>query len=105
MTFLAAVPRISERRFAQQIVEHAELMGWRVYHTHRSEHSPAGFPRSLVLCRVRHARPRIVWLEVKAERGRLTDAQRAWVNDLADCGQEVHVVRPSQWEEVEAWLR
>jgi VRR-NUC domain len=100
VTFLAAVPRISERRFQQQIVEYAELMGWRCYFTHRSDHSPAGFP-DLVLVR----RPRIVWIEVKAERGRLSDAQRAWINDLADCGQEVHVVRPSQWREVERWLK
>jgi VRR-NUC domain len=100
VTFLEAVPRISEARFQRQIIDYAELMGWRCYFTYRSNHSPVGFP-DLVLVR----RPRVVWIEVKTERGRLSDAQRAWINELADCGQEVHVVRPSQWRVVEELLR
>jgi hypothetical protein len=101
VTFLEAVPRISERRLAEQIVEHAQLMGWRVFPNLEQPALVGRLPRSLVLVR----RPRVLWLEVTAERRRLTADQRAWINDLADCGQEVHVVRPSQWREVERWLR
>lgn len=83
-----------------QVVAYARLMGWRSYHTHDSRRSDAGFP-DLVLIR----RPRIVWVELKADRGRLTGEQRAWLDDLRACGQEVFLWRPSDFREIEKVLR
>lgn len=101
MTFLvASLPPQTERAFMAQIVRYATLMGWRCHHTFDSRRSSAGVPDILAV-----RRPRVVWLETKSERGRLTAEQRAWLDDLRACGQEAHCVRPSQWKFVEALLR
>jgi hypothetical protein len=54
----------------------------------------AGWP-DLVLVRP----PRIVVAELKAEKGRLTGDQDAWLSDLAACGIDVHVWRPSSLDD------
>jgi hypothetical protein len=104
MNVSAVFYRQTERAFQAEVVKYAALMRWRVYHTHDSRHSPAGFP-DLVLCRARHPRPRVVFVELKAERTPVTDDQRAWIEDLRDCGMEAYIFRPSQWEEIEELLR
>jgi hypothetical protein len=81
-------------------VRYARLMGWSVFFVHDSRHSPAGWP-DLVLIR----RPRIVFAELKSERGRLTDDQRQTIEELRACGQEVFVWKPSAWQEIEEVLR
>lgn len=100
MTFLADVVRMTEAHWQRQVVAYAELMKWRAYHTHDSRRSNPGFP-DLVLVR----RPRVVWVELKADRGRLTSDQRDWLDDLRACGQEVFVWRPNDWPIVEKVLR
>lgn len=55
----------------------ALALGWRGYHTHRSQHSPAGFPD---LALVKDGR--LVFAELKTERGKTTDDQDAWLEDL-----------------------
>jgi hypothetical protein len=87
-----------------QVIRLAELFSWRWYHTHRSEKSPPGFP-DLVLVRARHSNPRVVYLELKADRTPVTDAQRAWIEELRACGQEAYIVRPRHWQQVERLLR
>lgn len=90
----------TERSFMAQVIRYAELMGWRAYHTFDSRRSAAGFPDCVFV-----RRPRCVFIETKAERGRLTDDQRAWLAELRACGQEVYLFRPSDWREVEEVLK
>jgi hypothetical protein len=104
VTFLDVPPKLTERRFQQQVVELATLLGWRHYHTHDSRRSPSGFP-DLVLVRARHPHPRVVFLELKADRTPVTDAQRAWITELRACDQEAYVFRPRHWEALEKILR
>lgn len=99
MTFLATPPRLSERQFQSQVVKAAGLLGWRCYHTLRSEGSAAGFP-DLVLVR----RPRVVFAELKAQRTPVTDDQRAWIAELRACGQEAYIWRPDDWSTIERVL-
>ena len=73
---------------------------WRTYHTLRSKGSEPGFP-DLILVRP----PRLIFAELKSERGRLTKAQREWRADLEACGVEVYTWRPSERSHVEAILR
>jgi len=96
-----AARSISERDLQGQIIELARLMKWKVYFTWRSLHSPAGFP-DLVLVRP----PRLIFAELKSEKGKLTAAQDDWLGHLERvAGAEVYLWRPSCWEEIAEILR
>ena len=91
---------LSERDFQRQVVELATLTGWRVYHTYDSRLSNPGFP-DVVLVRA----PRVIFAELKRERGRVTVAQGEWAGTLHACpGVEYYLWRPRDWDEVEATL-
>ena len=66
---------ILEYSFQAQIVQLAELSGWKVYHTHDSRRSQEGFP-DLILVR----RTRIIAAEVKTRDETTTAEQREWLN-------------------------
>jgi len=85
---------ISERAFQTAVVELALVFGWSVYHPWMSVRSAAGFP-DLVMVRP----PRVVFAELKTERGRVTPAQEAWLALLRACpGVEAYLWRPADWE-------
>jgi len=48
--------------------------------------------------------PRIVFAELKAEDGHLLPEQRRWLDILDDCGQEVYLWRPSDFDEIQQIL-
>lgn len=90
-----AEPKITEKLFSQQVVNLARMLGWRVYRTWISVHSPAGFP-DLVL-----AKPGrwLILAEIKSEHGQLTQAQEEWLDILKLVpGVEVYVWRPGDIE-------
>lgn len=88
--------RLSEKEYQGQILEAARTLGWAVYHTHDSRRSAPGFP-DLVLMRP----PRVLFVEVKREGGKLTSWQEYWRNGLQDCpGVEYHLWEPSDWASV-----
>jgi hypothetical protein len=83
---------VTEAELQAAIVELAQLLGWRVYHTHDSRHSAAGFP-DLVLVRGR----RLVFAELKTGRRRVTEEQARWLAALGEAGVETHVWREDDW--------
>jgi hypothetical protein len=111
----AAIPptvahSLSEASFQEQVIDLAEQYGWRVAHFHDSRRQvrpgvhvgdkrAAGWP-DLTLCRP----PEFLVVELKAETGRLTDAQRSWLQALEMSGVEIHVWKPSQWPEIQERL-
>lgn len=98
---LARTVRITEKQFQQQVIDLARLCGFRVYHTWLSIRSAAGFP-DLVLARP----PRLIFAELKSDRGALTPAQHDWLTALRCCaGVEVYVWRPADWEQIVAVLQ
>lgn len=93
--------QISERDFQGMVVAFAALSGWTFsFHQLDSRGSNAGFP-DLILMRP----PELLVVELKAEKGRVTEAQSAWIEAFAACGVEARVFRPSDWDEIEARLR
>ncbi len=68
---------ITEKAFESQVKSLAKIFGWRYYHTWRSFHSPAGFP-DVVMVRP----PRLVFAELKSEKGKTTPEQEGWLEDL-----------------------
>jgi hypothetical protein len=92
---------VPEKEFQDSVVELALTRRWRVWHDNDSRRNAAGLP-DLLLVRP----PRVVFAELKAERGRLSAEQERWQEELGRCpGVEVHVWRPSDWDEIERTLR
>ena len=80
---------VTEVAWQQTVIDLAELTGWYVYHNPDSRRSQPGFPD---LCLIRA--PRVVFLELKRETGRLSTVQREVIGHLEACpGVEVHVAR------------
>ncbi len=92
---------MTERELQDWIVGAARLLGWRVAHFRPAwtekgwrtagAYDAQGWPD---LCLVRE---RVVFAEVKLERGRLAAEQDAWLDVLRNAGQEVHIWRPRDW--------
>ena len=85
---------MTEKELQASLVRAAKTFGWRVYFTWRSLHSPKGFPD---LCMVRG--DRLIFAELKTDKGKVTPDQQAWQDDLRAFGKcEVHLWRPSDLE-------
>jgi hypothetical protein len=96
---------VSEADLQRAIVDLARLRGWTVAHFRRARldngrtitpvaADGAGFP-DLVL-----VRDRVVFAELKSERGRLAPAQIMWRDRLLAAGAEWHVWRPADWPDL-----
>ncbi len=73
----------------------APMLGWRLcYHTLRSKGSQSGFPDRVLV------RERVIFAELKREKGVPTPAQIDWLNGLAAAGAEVYLWRPSDLDEI-----
>lgn len=95
---------ITEKQLQHAIVEAAQMLGFRVYHTFLSIRSDPGFP-DLVLLNPRQGR--LIFVEVKGENGRLSTAQSEWLADLQAVGVEAYSWWPAQWRsgEIERVLK
>lgn len=81
---------MNENDWQGEVLTLARFGGWTLrYHTFDSRHSAAGFP-DLVLVRV----PELLIVELKTDKGKVTDDQQTWLEALAACGLETHVWRP-----------
>jgi hypothetical protein len=97
----AALPLadVLEHEWQSQVVELARTLGWtRIYHTFNSRRSAHGFP-DLVLIR-----DRVLFIEVKREKTKLTVHQKEWIRALQSAGADAYVVRPRDLESLAAVL-
>ena len=87
---------LTEKQFQASVIDLANAERWLSYFTYRSSHSPAGFP-DIVLVRG----DRVIFAELKTEKGKVTPDQRIWFRALLDSGKvEVYLWRPSMWDQV-----
>lgn len=95
-------PPMSEAQLLAAVLEAAATYKWLAYHTHRSDHSEAGFP-DLIL--VRGAR--LLAVELKRDGARPTPAQQKWLDALELAGTVTMVWRPVDWHDgtIEETLR
>lgn len=91
--------RQTEAQFMATVKEAAERHGWIAVHFPNAIINPT-WP-DLTLIRGR----RVVFAELKTERGKLGPRQREMIADLEAIGAEVYVWRPSMWPAIEAALR
>jgi hypothetical protein len=87
------IQMLTEKAWQRQLVDLARQLGWTVYHTYDSRRSQPGFP-DLVL-----VRDRVLYVELKREQGKLTDAQAGWLDKLIAAGAEAYCWRPRDLEE------
>ena len=108
---MAAVT-VSEAEWLAAVADMLDLYGWYWIHplparradgrwrTAAQGNSAKGFPE-LVCVRP----PRVVWIELKSEKGRVSPEQRAWIDRLQAAGQEAAVARlPQDWDSLAALL-
>jgi len=93
---------VTETDLREQIRTLCKLYGWIMYFTWRSIHSPAGFP-DLVLANP--DQKRVIFAELKREKGKVTEHQKQWLDALKACGQTVFVWRPADIEAIAEILR
>lgn len=67
-------------------------IGGLVYHTHDSRFSEKGFPDLTI---VLHGR--VIFAELKSEKGKVSLAQEKWLDELDVAGAEVYLWRPTDW--------
>ena len=102
---------VKESYFQNQVIMLAKLHGWLVMHTRAVEIRPGvwktpltghpGFP-DLVLC---HQRGRgLIFAELKADKGRLSDSQELWLQAINENGAEHVVWRPKDIDAISTRL-
>lgn len=81
---------VSERQLMDSVTRSAEALGWEWHHQFTSIHSKPGWP-DLTLVRP----GRLIFVEVKSQRGAVRSEQWPWLTLLAEAGAETALWRPS----------
>ena len=97
----------SEAEFQKVVITLAKLHRWKVMHTQPAQIRPGrwitpntgdqGFPDLVMVSTCGRG---TIFVELKAPKGVVSDAQWDWINTLEDAGQEVHVWRPKDLEKI-----
>jgi hypothetical protein len=98
---------LNERDWQKLVVNYARLGGWMYHHELPSQRAhgrwtthaagESGFPDLVLL----HESGQIIFAELKTAKGKLTAAQKKWLDLLQMAGGEVHVWRPADRQVVE----
>ena len=83
----------SEREFQASITRVVAVFGGLVYHTYDSRRSAMGYPDLTILTLDR----RVIFAELKNDRGRLTEDQRVWLEALPD--HQAYLWRPDDFDD------
>ncbi len=93
---------MSEKLFQQQVIDLAKRKGFEfLYHTWRSDHSPAGFP-DLILLKC----GRMIVIELKVGKNNLSPEQYFWLLEFTKVTKNVFVFwdTDEDWEEIKELL-
>jgi len=92
---------MTEDQLLDAIRSYARLMGWLTYHVHDSRRSEPGFPDLVCI------RGNTAWaLELKTEKGRITEDQELWISAINQVENiQAMVIRPSQLDEIIRLMR
>lgn len=94
---------VTEKVFEAQVKQLARMFGWMWYHTFNAYRSAKGFP-DCVLCHPEQSR--IIFAELKSEKGKLMPDQEVWLESLRQTGLvEVYLWRPSDFDQIAEILK
>lgn len=98
---VATAPPTTEKQFLQQVRDLGRMLHWKTYHPLRSMGSDYGWPD---LVQVRGER--LLFTELKSDKGKLTPAQEEWLEALRAARRiEVYLRRPADLDEIVRTLR
>ena len=103
-------PKVTEAIFTRQVLQLAKLTGWRTAHF-RTAMNARGDYRTPVAgdgkgyCDLTLVKDRVLFVELKTDRGVLSPEQREWRDCLLAAGADWRLWRPRMWEEIEATLK
>lgn len=83
---------MSEAMLENKIRMAALAAGWLYYHTHDSRRSEPGFPDCVMV-----KGSRVLFRELKTQKGKVTPEQAKWLARLHNAGLNVAVWRPYDW--------
>lgn len=93
----AALDAMLEKDFQTGVLKLAQFHGFTLrYHTHDSRRSAPGFP-DLVLVNTRTGR--VLFRELKTNKGRVSPEQSEWLDGLTACGMDAAVWRPNDLDD------
>ena len=90
---------VAERELTELVRKTCQEKGLLAYHTYDSRMSAPGFPDWVI---IRH--PVVHFLELKTDRGRVSDPQREWAKGLRTCTSHKYRLIFGM-AETERWLR
>ena len=82
-----------EAQLQSMVVDLAKWCGYMCYHPHDSRRSVPGFP-DLTMVHTRNGR--LIFVELKSEKGRIRPEQKVWL-ELLGRHHEAYVWRPIHW--------
>lgn len=88
----------SESVFQREVIRLAEAHGWKAWHDVDSRRNVAGLPDLILV------RGTVLWRELKAQKGKVSEEQLRFMARLQWAGQDAKVWRPSDWDEIERVL-
>jgi hypothetical protein len=91
--------RATEADFQRTVIDMAQRLGWLVAHWPNAVMNPIWPDLTLIKGR------RVIFAELKTERGKLGLKQAQRLAELETIGAEVYVWRPSMFESIEMTLR
>jgi len=98
----ATLPKITEKAWSAQFRQLFRTLGYDLaYHTLHSLGSEPGYPD----WHLTHPNGRDCYVELKAENGKLSPRQAAWIERLQACGHEVYCWKPSDFDLAAETLR
>ncbi len=94
--------KITEKEFQSQVRDLSKILHVeKYYHPFLSKWSEKGYP-DITIIKV----PKLIFLELKTDKGKVTPAQQEWNDLLNQCKTiEAHIVRPSDFESIVSMLR
>ena len=109
---------ISEKEFQETVIDLMHTLGYRVAHFRPAMNARGdwrtpvaadgkGFPDLVAIRPDKFGRynGRVVFVELKSDKGKLSKEQAEWIADLGSAGAETYVWRPSDWNELVKILR
>lgn len=81
---------ISEKELQSTVLDIMRWQGWLCYHTFDSRRSGPGFPDLVAI-----KGSRLLFVEFKAEKGKIREEQIEWLDRLVQAHDDVYLVRPS----------